>query len=322
VVSIIANTETQEENPAGNLRPMSQRNAVIAVLLVLFATVVWGSQYVLIKQGLTAIPLFLFQGIRHLIAFLGFCPWWGRFRKMNKEIFVAALLNSVAFYFLIMFVSAGLQFTLSNEGAFMATMYVVFTPFVAYAVLKDKIKKMHLAGIAVAVAGMAIMLFGNAAGSLAFNIVGDLLVLIGAFFNAIQIVLLEKYTKKIDTMLFVLTQMLMIALMMLGTSAAIQERVDWAAIPPAVWINWVYLGIAAGTITLLIQAWAQRMIDATRAALLYSLEPVFGAFFSAYLGAEPFTIAFFIGASLIMGGILLSSVKLTAKRTLGLPFPE
>ena len=276
---------------------------------MLGATVVWGSQYILIKQGLTEIPLFLFQGIRHLIAFLGFCPWWARFRKMNKQVFIASMLNAIAFYFLILFVSWGLEYTSSSEGAFMASMYVAFTPFVGYFMLKTKIKVLKLAGVAVAVVGMAIMLFGNSGiGTLSFN--GDILVLIGAFFNAIQIVLLEKYTKKIDTMLFVLTQMVMICLMMLGTSAVLQERVDWVVIPLMTWASWLYLGIVAGTITLLIQAFAQKMIDETRAALLYSLEPVFAIFFGILLGAEPLTIMFVLGAGLIMTGIVLSSINL------------
>ncbi len=287
----------------------SSKKTQIAVILVLGATVVWGSQYILIKQGLTEIPLFLFQGIRHLIAFLGFCPWWSRFKKMNKQVFVASLLNAIAFYFLIFFVSLGLEYTTnSSEGAFMASMYVAFTPFVGYFMLKTKIKVLKLAGVAVAVVGMAIMLFGNSGiGTLSFN--GDVLILIGAFFNAIQIVLLEKYTNKIDTMLFVLTQMLMISGMMLGTSAILQENVVWTAIPLMTWVSWLYLGIVAGTITLLIQANAQKMIDETRAALLYSLEPVFSIFFGILLGAEKLTGMFILGAGLIMAGIVLSSIN-------------
>ena len=146
------------------------------------------------------------------------------------------------------------------------------------------------------------------------SFIGDVLVLVGAFFNAIQIVLLEKYTKKIDTMLFVLTQMFLIAMMLLGTSFVIQEKVDWSAISAGVWASWIYLGIVAGTITLLIQAFAQRMIDETRAALLYSLEPVFATFFGVISGATPLTIMFIAGGGLIMAGIILSSVKLNHRK--------
>jgi drug/metabolite transporter (DMT)-like permease len=319
-MSIIASAEMQAENGAGNLRPMTRRNTIIAVLLVLFATVVWGSQYILIKQGAAAVPPFLFQGMRHVIAFIGFCPWWGRIRRMNRITFVAALVSALTLYILIAFLTIGLGLTTSNKGAFMATMYVVFTPFVGFAMLKSKIKPMHLVGVAISIAGMAIMLFGNGTATsseVAFNI-GDVLVLIGAFFNAIQIVLLEKYTNKVDTMLFVLTQMWMIALFNLGTSFMIQEPMDWLTMPVTdmalTWFNWIYLGIVASTVTLLIQTWAQKSIDSTRAALLYSLEPVFAIFFGITIGGEPIYAAFVAGGVLIMAGIIASSAKISLRK--------
>ncbi|NMC04496.1 MAG: DMT family transporter [Candidatus Lokiarchaeota archaeon] len=310
-------TEIQAESTSGNLRPRSTRNTILAVMLVLLATVVWGSQYILIKQGSEAVPPFFFQGMRHVVAFIGFCPWWGRMRKLNKETFIASLASATTLFVLIAFITIGLGLTTSNKGAFIATMYVVFTPFVGFGMLKSKIQPMHLIGIAIAVVGMAIMLFGNGtsmSSEVAFNI-GDVLVLVGAFFNAVQIVLLEKYTNKVDTMLFVLTQMWMITAFNLGTSFLIQESMGWTSMPPtdmaATWFNWIYLGIVASTVTLLIQTWAQKSIDATRAALLYSLEPVFAIFFGITIGGEPIYAAFVAGGILIMAGIIASSVKIT-----------
>jgi drug/metabolite transporter (DMT)-like permease len=313
-----------EANQAGMVKETTpqaaRKKTIIAVVLVLFATVVWGSQYILIKQGAAAVPPFFFQGMRHVVAFLGFTPWLGRLRKMNRITFVASLVSAFTLFILIAFLTIGLGLTTSNKGAFMATMYVVFTPFVGLVMLKSKIKATHLIGIAIAVAGMAIMLFGNGTGSnaeLAFNI-GDVLVLIGAFFNAIQIVLLEKYTNKVDTMLFVLTQMAMLAAFNFGTSFVVQESLAWMSMPGpnmvATWLNWLYLGIVASTVTLVIQTWAQKTIDSTRAALLYSLEPVFAIFFGVTFGNEPLYAAFIIGGMLIMAGIITSSVKFPSRK--------
>ncbi|MEX2683617.1 MAG: DMT family transporter [Candidatus Sigynarchaeota archaeon] len=319
----IAHQEPEVEHAARISKadsPPSRLRAIIAIMLVLFATIVWGSQYIIIKQGAAAVPPFFFQGMRHVVAFVGFCPWWGRLRKMNRTTFVGALLVAATLFILIAFVTIGLGLTTSNKGAFIATMYVVFTPFVGFAILRSKIKPMHIAGIAIAVAGMAIMLFGNTASEsaeVAFN-VGDVLVLIGAFFNAIQIVLLEKYTNQVDTMQFVLTQMWMIAAFSLGTSFLIREPMDWLAMPPAsmgqIWFDWIYLGILASTVTLFIQTWAQKTIDATRAALMYSLEPVFAIFFGVTVGGEPLYWAFVVGALLIMAGIITSSVKISSRK--------
>jgi drug/metabolite transporter (DMT)-like permease len=292
------------------------KTSTLAICLVLAATVVWGSQYALIKMSVAIIPPFLFQGIRHLIAFLGFLPFWGRFKLMTKRLFWIILLNAFVYYLLTSLVTIGLEFTTANKGAFMATQYVIFTPFLGYAMFRTKIKPLQVAGVLVVVAGLAIMLFSRETVSdpqAAFNY-GDVIVLVGAFFNAVQIVLLEKYTKEIDTMLFVVGQMGMIAAMMLGTSAVLGETVAWGSISIASWIIWIYMGIVAGTITLAIQAWAQKTLDSTRAALLYSLEPVFGIVFGITLLAEALTWSFVIGAGLIMTGIVLSNLKQKQKK--------
>jgi len=199
-----------------------------------------------------------------------------------------------------------------NKAAFMATMYVVFTPFLAFAVLKSRVKKRHLAGVGVAVAGLAVMLFantGSGADLLAFND-GDALILIGAVFNAMQIVLLEKYSNKVDIVLFSMMQIGILAVLQMGTSFIIQEQVTWSAIDGIMVLNWIYMGIVNSAATMLIQTWAQKFIDANKAALLYSVEPVFAIFFGITFGGESLTITFVGGACLILAGILLSSLNL------------
>jgi drug/metabolite transporter (DMT)-like permease len=288
-----------------------RRKNTIALILILIATIIWGSQYILVKWAVDSIPPLLFQAIRHFIAFLAFLPVWGLFRKMDKITFVGALLSAIVMSILVGFITYGIQYTTSNKSAFLATMYVVFTPFVSYAMLKAKIKHNQILAVTVAVIGMAFLIFGDS-GSTDLEIapnIGDLLVLIGAFFNAIQIVLIEKYVKHVNVFLFVMTQMILISIILSLVAFIAGERVDLGAVSGQTWGIILYLAILGTTITLCIQTWAQNFIDSTRAALLYSLEPVFAIFFGVLLGGEKLTVAFGIGAFLIMVGILWSSKK-------------
>jgi drug/metabolite transporter (DMT)-like permease len=309
---------TGDGDLATNVIAASPRKIHVAYVLVLVATIIWGSQYIVIKFGLATIPPFFFQGMRHVFAFLGYAPFYGRLRKLNKYTLVASLVMAIFLYLMVALLSYGLEITTSNKAAFMATMYVVFTPFLAFAVLKSRVKKQHLGGVGVAVAGLGVMLFANTGSSadlLAFN-VGDALILIGAVFNAMQIVLLEKYSNKVDIVLFSMMQIGILASLQLGTSFAIQEQVAWSAINTIVIANWIYMGIVNSAATMLIQAWAQKFIDANKAALLYSVEPVFAIFFGISLGGEPLTIAFVAGAILILTGILLTSLKINRNKHL------
>jgi len=61
---------------------------------------------------------------------------------------------------------------------------------------------------------------------------------------------------------------------------------------------------------------SQQMIDETRAALLYSLEPVFATLIGVLAGATPLTVMFLAGASMIMAGIIISSLKFEYRKKL------
>jgi drug/metabolite transporter (DMT)-like permease len=282
-----------------------------AIFFVLLATIIWGSQYILIKQAVSEMPPFLFQAIRHVFALLGFLPIWNRFRNIDRITLVGALISSIVFFFLLAFLTFGLGQTTSNKGAFLASLYVVFTPFVGFFILKSKLKVHQIAAVIVAMFGMGIMIFGNGKSEdveLAPNF-GDALIIIAAIFNAFQIVLIEKYVKQVDIMLFVMLQMVFISIFMFTASGITREPWDFPAISQTTYAILIYIGLFATTLTLIIQTWAQQYIESTRAALLYSLEPVFAIFFGVMLGGEAITIAFIVGAGLIMAGILWSSMK-------------
>ncbi len=302
-------SEIPPEAPNSDL----QMKKTIAIILVILATIIWGSQYLLIKESVEQIPPLLFQGIRHVIAFLAFAPVWGRLKRLNKTTVEGGSISAIVFFFLLAFLTYGLQYTTSNKGAFLTCLYVVFVPFIAYFLIKSPIKKHQIGAVAVAMIGMSIMIFGNANSAdleLAPNI-GDILVILGAFFNAIQIVLIEKYVKKVDIFAFIMIQMILISIFMFLASWIAGERLiieDFTSI--IIW-GLVYLGVCSTTLTLMIQTWAQKFIDSTRAAIMYSLEPVFAVLFGIFFGQEYLTLAFAIGALLIFIGIVWSSAKST-----------
>ncbi len=288
---------------------MIEKNTKLAMILVFLVTIMRGSQYIMTKQGLDDIPPFLFQGIRHVIALLGFLPFWNKFKSLDKKTIKASFLISTVLAILYGFLTIGLNNTTSSKGAFLATLYVIFTPFVAFFVLKRKPTNPQLIAVIIAVIGMSILIFGNSNSSdaeLAPNI-GDFLVIGAAFCNGIQIVLIEKYVEDVDLILFVMSQMLFIAIYMFIGAGLFGERVKLESIPSKTWGVLVYMGIMVTTVAIGVQTWAQKYLDSTRAALLYSLEPVWALFFGISLGGELLTIYFGIGAALILIANVYSS---------------
>ena len=148
---------------------------------------------------------------------------------MQKTITLeGGVISAIVFFFLLAFLTFGLKYTTPNKEAFLTCLYVVFVPFIAYFLIKSPIKKHQIGAVGVATIGMTIMIFGNADSTdleLAPNM-GDLLVILGAFFNAIQIVLIEKYVKKVDLFAFIMIQMILISVFMFFASWIAGETIQ------------------------------------------------------------------------------------------------
>jgi drug/metabolite transporter (DMT)-like permease len=173
----------------------------------------------------------------------------------------------------------------------------VLTPLLALALFRIRVGAAAWAGVALATAGLA-MLSGVHAGS----VLGDLLVLGGSAVYSLQIVLIERYARRYDALAFTLLEMLA-ALAGLGLVAA----PDYAV--PRGWTVWGALlvtGVFASALAFLAQTWAQRRMSATRTALVFTLEPVWAAFFGYTLAGDRLGTLGWGGCAVIMAGILLA----------------
>ncbi len=71
----------------------------------------------------------------------------------------------------------------------------------------------------------------------------------------------------------------------------------------------VFLGLVATAFNFTVQTWAQQYTSPTRAAVIFTTEPVFSAFFAWWWGGELLKSRGYLGAGLILVGIILSELK-------------
>ena len=69
------------------------------------------------------------------------------------------------------------------------------------------------------------------------------------------------------------------------------------------------MALAAGALAMVAQTWAQSQLDASRAALLMTMEPVFAAGFAAAFGNES------LGPRVVVGGVLVLAAMMLAERS-------
>jgi drug/metabolite transporter (DMT)-like permease len=136
---------------------------------------------------------------------------------------------------------------------------------------------------------------------------GDLLTLGCAIAFSAHILSVEHYSQRMNYQLLSFLQVAAVAVLGALTSF-------WLEPPRLVWTPRLAfaLGVTAVLATALsfaLYTWAQGRTTGTRAALLFSLEPVFAGLTAWWWAGEAWTLRSLAGAGLILGGILAVELK-------------
>jgi drug/metabolite transporter (DMT)-like permease len=159
-------------------------------------------------------------------------------------------------------------------------------------------------GVVIATIGMGLMTLQGNVGGVAR---GDLLVVLCALSFAAHIVVLGHYSKA--------GAFEPLAVWQLGTTAALAlASFWWLETPffhpsPFLWMALLVSSLFSTALAFSVQVWAQQVTTATRAALIFALEPVVAWVFSFMLLGERLPPKSVLGAVMILGGILLAELK-------------
>ncbi|MDQ4029425.1 MAG: DMT family transporter [Actinomycetota bacterium] len=271
---------------------------MLALVLLLAVTAVWGVTFVQVKDALELYPLFAFLAIRFAIATLALGPIAGRrIVRLSGAGWRAGIglgLLLAAGYWLQ---TAGLERTTVSNAGFVTGLYVVFTPLFAFVLFRIRVGAAVAAGVLLSLTGLA-LLAGVGVGSPA----GDALVLAGSAVYSLQIALMERYAPRHDPLAFTFAEMLAA----FGAFAAIALALGQVELPRGwtVWGALLVTGLFASALGFVVQTWAQRRLSAARTALAFAMEPAWTALFGYWLAGDRLGAAGWAGAALIMTGIV------------------
>lgn len=228
----------------------------------------------------------------------------GALRALTRGTIRDGLILSVPFYAGFILQVTGLQETTSTVSAFVTNITVVLTPLLGRLLFRERVGWNTLAGGLVALAGVYVL---TGAGGGVFG-TGELLTAGCAVAFAFQIQLTHVFTRRSppDAITFVMICAAVVysaaTLAVMGTSPsdlvrALEARhVAWTAL---------YNAVACTVVANTLMNRYQRAIPPTRAAVLYTLEPVFAALFAVLLVAEVMTPAKLAGGAIIIAGNLV-----------------
>jgi drug/metabolite transporter (DMT)-like permease len=272
----------------------------LAVLALLGVGFVWGAAFVLMKDAIKQQPYMDFLATRFTVAFLAMLILRPHVSlKFEKgDVSYGALLGVVlALGYITQ--TIGLELTTAATSGFLTGLYVVFTPLIAWLVMRQSVAKRVIVGVVIALAGLAV--FSGAATDVEFQL-GQIWLVACAVFYAIHILLLGKHGKGRSAYRFAMLQIGWMAVVTWGFAI-----VDGYQPPPnaEVWFAIFFTAILSTVLAFWTQTWAQTLIDPARVALIITSEVIFTALVAVAVGQEPITFAMIIGGGLMFAAMLI-----------------
>lgn len=273
-------------------------------LALLYAGLIWGSTFILVKQALAYTDPFLFLTLRFTLA-LGIITLLVARRgfSLTKLEWRGGIITGLTLFFGFSLQTWGLVYTTASRSAFITGLNVVLVPFLLWALEKKQIAAKRWIAALLATAGL--YLLTNQGKNYGVNI-GDVLTLFCAVAFAAQIMFLGRYAPVTDTLRYFWVQLLTVVVMS-AAAAALTGNLELTP-DPALWWGLSITGILATAVAFLGMTWAQRYTPPTRAALLLTSEPVFGALFAVVLAGELLTATGWLGGLIIVGAIVWSEM--------------
>lgn len=266
-------------------------------------TVIWGGTFVILKDGLNNISPILFVALRFSLSALIFLP--GFFLAYGKIHYRS--LRAGGFLGILMFAgfalqTSGLEETSASRSAFITQMLVVFTPMFQFFFLRKSFEGGSIVGVIIVVLGLFLLTSPDAS---MLNR-GDWATFLSALAFAAYIVALDYYTRHYDLSVLMFMQTLATAVLSWITSLLFEKiRLSYQ---PELILSLLYLSPVATNIIIYIQNRYQKETTPTRAALIFTMEPVWASLFAIVFLREFMNLRELTGAGLMVSGLIYSTL--------------
>lgn len=285
---------------SGNIPP------IVYKLMIVAATLIWGSSFVVMKDSIEIMEPSWLVGIRFfLTGIILLVIFHKRVAKaLNRRTFIAGATLGALIFGAYWFQTVGLDHTTPGKNAFLTATYCVLVPFLAYAVTKRKPTVYNIAAAFVCIIGIG---FVSLTGSDSLELgLGDALTLVCGVLFAVHIVATSKFAADLDVLVLTAYQFLVGGILGIIVGAITEPVPTPACLDPTFLFSMFYLIVFCSCIAMGFQNVALGHVSPSQAAILLSLESVFGVIFSVILYGEQLTIMLVIGFVLIFASIILS----------------
>ncbi len=282
------------------------KRQLFAEFMLASVTLFWGATFPIVKDAINEMPVMAFLWVRFAIAAALLALIAGRtgFASLDRRGWRLGVLLGTLLFCSYLFQTFGLERTSSANAGFLTGLGVIWVPLMAGPILKKPAAFGSKIGVGLALTGLFLLTWHT---PWTLNL-GDLLVVICSLFVALHIIGLDAFTRGYDGRALTFVQIATMAVLGCIGSLAF-EPVSW----PQSWTgSLIFAFVVTSVFATAYAFWAmttfQNRTTPTRAALIYTLEPVFAAIFSVWLAGDRLTSLGWFGGAMIVAGMIFAEV--------------
>lgn len=289
---------------------MSRRTlALVALALV---TLIWGSAFTVTKAAIGQVPPITLALLRFLVASALLLPLAWRRRRLAAPSLRGAWptiagmgLCGVALY--QVGANFGLGYTTASQAVIIQSIIPILTAILAALLLHERPTRLRVLGIALSLAGVALVVLAAAPSTTASNpLLGGALLLASAL-GWVVYTLLAKRIAAADQLSVTAYSILIGTLLMLPLSLLEAGTANLAAIGWPGWASILYLGVLSTAAANLIYNRSLSYLDASQATTFLNLVPVVGVLIAVLFLGEPLLGWQLAGGALALVGVWLAT---------------
>lgn len=294
-------------------------------LILLLTALIWGISFISQKLGMNYIGPFTFGASRFLLGALTLVPVIMVFDRINKnnekkkteikknfrnqDLIKGGILCGVSLFLGASFQQFGIIYTSAGKAGFITALYIVLVPILGIFVNK-KVNLKTWVGVLLAVIGLYLLCITEG-----FTMAkGDIIVLFGTVFWALQILIVDAYAEKTDgiklsCVQFITAGLLSAVAAFIFENPKLSEIIDCAG--PILFTAIMVVGVAYT-----LQIIGQKYTSPTIAAMILSLESVFAVIFGAIFLFEKMTPREITGCVIMFIAVIITQLDFGKKQEL------
>ena len=287
-------------------------------IMLLITAMIWGSAFVAQSKGMDYIGPFTFNVCRNFLGAIVLLPVIALFNRgkkyqpeekkaLDKNTLIGGICCGVVLFIASSFQQYGLVHTTAGKAGFITALYIVIVPLLGL-FMGRKVPKIIWGCVALAIAGFWLLCIKEG-----FTVgLGDLMVLICAFFYSMHIVTIDRFSPKADGVKMSCIQFFAAGILSL-LPMLLWETPHMPSILDAKWTI-LYAGVLSSGVAYTFQIIAQKHTEPTVATLLMSLESVFAALFGWIILHEQMAGKELFGCLLVFIAVILAQIPIPVKQ--------